>query len=254
MLSEQHIQPYLTAPINEPLCEIFRQYGKKVCLAKNDYVLRKGTIKSFVFVESGLVGRIREMPLISKQIHLEIAPPKRIANFMNFFSAGKANISIMALRKSEIYITPFDVIYGIMKENYDLNKQFEQLYGSNMETALKSSYSNFVLPCDLRLLKLFKVLAHHAGKQSDENGWILLPYKLTREEYSQIIFASLLTVDNTLQNWKKENLYQKKKEGSFIHTKLLEKNITAALFEANKILHSNQRIKPTKLGLRHKSQ
>lgn len=252
MLPEHHIMPYLTAPIDDPLCDIFRQYGKKASLAKKEYVLRKGTIKSFVFVESGLVGRIREMPLLSKQIHLEIAPPKRVANFMNFFSAGKADISIMALRKSEIYITPFDVIYDIMKESHDLSKQFEQLYGSNMETALKSSYSNFVLPCELRLLNLFKVLARQSQAQPDKNGWIALPYKLTREEYSQIIFASLLTVDNTLQNWKRENLYQKKREGSFIHTELLQKKITTALINTEKPAPLHQRVIPTQLGIVHR--
>jgi hypothetical protein len=224
-------------PIDEPLCEIFRSHGKKVNLAKKEFILRKGTIKSFVFVESGLVGRIREMPLLSKQIHLEIAPPKRVANFMNFFSAGKANISIMALRKSEIYITPFEVIYGIMKNSYEFCKQFEQLYGSNMETALKSSYSNFVLPCELRLLNLFKALARQSKAHPDANGWIPLPYKLTREEYSQIIFSSLLTVDNTLLHWKKEHLYQKNKQGSFIHARLLEKHISEALIKTDKSLH-----------------
>lgn len=220
MNDDIHITPYIAAAVDDKLRDIIISNGKKVTLKKREFFLKQSTTHRFVYVESGLLGRIRDTPLEFKQTHLEIIPPGRVANFLNFFSPGKARISIQALRNSEIYLTHYQAIYNAMENDREIARGFEQMYGANMETALRSCYCNFIFSCEFRLISLFKAMIRNCNVTADQNGWMLLPYKLTREEYSQIIFSSLLTVDNILLQWKKEGLYKKSKEGSYIHSSL----------------------------------
>lgn len=237
-----YVTPYIAPPIDEELCDIFKKYGKKIKLKKKEFILRKNVINSFIFVDSGLLGRVRETPLPLKQNHLEIIPPKRVANFINFFSPGKVRISVISLRSSEVYITPFDVFQKLKRQNDIINQKMEEMYGANAETTLRSSSCNFIFPCEYRLLSLFKAIVKQSNLTPDADGWVQLPYKLTREEYCQIIFSSLLTLDNILQQWKKENLYRKMKEGSFVHINLLKKDIFALLSKPSAPSHTLQTI------------
>ncbi|PHI28569.1 Crp/Fnr family transcriptional regulator [Budvicia aquatica] len=228
MNDDIHITPYIAAAVDDELRKIIVDNGKKVTLNKREFFLKQGTINSFVYVHSGLLGRIRDTPLEFKQTHLEIIPAGRVANFLNFFSPGKARISIQALRNSEIYLTPYKTVYAIMENDRRIAHEFEQMYGANMETALRSCYCNFIFSCESRLISLFRAMIRNYGIMPDGNGWMLLPYKLTREEYSQIIFSSLLTLDNILLQWKKEGVYKKAKEGSYIHQSLPLRSIAYA--------------------------
>lgn len=248
MHTNTYITPYISPPVEEDLSAILKKIGRKIQLKKREYILRKSVINSFIYVESGLLGRIRETPLQLKQTYLDLIPPQRVANFINFFSPGKVHISILSLRNSEVYMAPFEEIYKIMAQNFSISQKFEEMYGANAETLIRSSHCNFIFPCEYRLLSLFKAMVRHSQLKPDADGWILLPYKLTREEYCQIIFSSLLTLDKILLHWKKELLYKKNKEGSFVHQNLLKKSIMESLSKE----HGVGQTIHTKHGLIHK--
>ncbi|WP_411705988.1 Crp/Fnr family transcriptional regulator [Edaphovirga cremea] len=232
-----YITPYVPPRIENRLSQILKMHGKFVTLQKKQFLVNKDIIKSFVYVKSGVIGRIRETPILTKQSFLEITPPGCMANFINFFSPGKVKIRILALRHSEVYITPFEKIYALMEKDEEIRHLIYQMYGGNAESSLRSCHCNFIFPCKYRLILLFKALARHSGSLPDANGWIRLPYKLTREEYCEIVFCSLLTLDNTLLEWKKEHLYKKTIEGSFVHVDLLDKDIADSLYKHDVVIH-----------------
>ena len=231
MNKDKYITPYIAPALDDNVSEIMVALGRKIRLKKKEYVFRQNIINSFVYVKSGMLGRIRDTPLLSKQTHLEIIPPNRVANFINFFSPGRVRISLLSLRNSEVYIVPFEKIYAVMERDEAFRNEVNQMYGANAESSLRSCHCNFIFPCKYRLLLFFKALARHSNTQPDLSGWVQLPYKLTREEYCQVIFCSLLTLDNTFLEWKKRNLYKKTKEGSFVHVSLLEKDIMLSIAE-----------------------
>lgn len=234
MNPNKYISPYIAPALDERLCQVMQQHGRLIRFKKREYVMCRDIINSFVFVKSGILGRIRDTPILSKQTHMEIIPPNRIANFLNFFSPGRVRISLMSLRASEVYITPFSAIYEEMEEDKEIRKSVSEMYGANAESSLRSCHCNFIFPCKYRLLLLFKALARQTQITPDLNGWVPLPYKLTREEYCQLIFCGMLNLDNILLEWKKNNLYKKNKEGSFVHISLLKKDITDSLAEQEK--------------------
>lgn len=187
-----------------------------VVIAEDEYMDKMVYVKNGLLMQSAINYKLKK-PFST----LSLCLPGRLTGRMMFLSKYSAPVRVTALRNSELVTLSFSSIKKLLEKEFELYQVFTDYCARCDRSEFGGISAVGTMDAEERL-KLFLMASIRASRANATAEWVRLPFMLTRNELSDILYVTRLTIDRVLTQWSRDRVYKHEESEFYIHRTLLD--------------------------------
>lgn len=219
--------PWIAPHVPQPLLDMIERLGTVRQLKPGDYVFAQHErVNRLVYVRSGMTGRAVVEPASKNPEAMAISPPGRLgAGNLNFFSGRPCAGRYFAICRSEIVSCPQSLVLAMAKHDPEFGWLLVHYFELCSLSDRLAFATQVLLPVPLRLQMFFLSWACSFGQETEHpdlpGRWLSMPAPFARPDIARVIYASLISIDRLLCDWRQAGLMMRDGERLWLRPELL---------------------------------
>lgn len=223
----QNVIPWIVPRVYEDLESWIRANGDKRSYKARDILLNETRpYDRMIFVESGIVAQgVVDASMYTKSIAFNLFTGGRMMGILNIFTGVSSPRKLIALSDVDVYVCSHSKVREGLLSDLNLTLKLASYCELSAKSELIGMEVLFSMEPQKRLEMLFSVLLLSDGaidlygrclnesESAVKEGFVKLPYTLTREAMRSVIYLSTSTFDRLLGEWSRSRGFERDSNG-----------------------------------------
>jgi CRP-like cAMP-binding protein len=188
--------PWITPQLCSKLKTFIYTNGKTICGHKGEIIVREDEyLDRFILVKSGALSNSIVRHNLSKSfLTCGLRTPGQVSGYTTYIVEDPAPVRIVSLVKSELYYVTFRQMDSFLAKDLALKTALLHHCGKCLRSEIDTMLAMITLPAEEKIwILLASILTAYDVELTGE--WVAMPFKISREALSGLLYVTLLTID-----------------------------------------------------------
>lgn len=211
------VMPWVRPDTDPDIKEIILQYGTIREYKKNEIVVPSFYMYPYLsLIVGGALAKGFIVQDSTKHFSHSILFPGSLVGTYYFMTKNITNLKIVAIRNATLIEAPHEAVYSHMMRNSAFMKKILNHTAMDLISDSEGLATVSSRPSEEKLKILMKILMIRFNVKP-ENGWYKVPFHLTHQEMSRVIYTTQLTINRIIMKNIKKGLVKDDSKGRYIH-------------------------------------